>query len=158
MGFIERIENNQKIKAWKGNIPVEFVYTTGTAGEKFFRALRDSGKILGSTCKKCRTTYVPARLFCERCMDELTEFTDVGRVGTLIVFTTVNMDARGKHLAEPRILGLVQFENAAGGVLHYIKSNDNGNIRIGAKVEAVFEPKESRKGLITDIKHFRMLD
>ena len=51
-------------KAWRGNLPVTSRYTYGMAGEKFFRAMKDDGKILGTYCPKCERTYVPASIFC----------------------------------------------------------------------------------------------
>lgn len=157
MAFKERISNNLKPIAWRGNIPVEFVYTTGQGGEKFFKALRDSEKILGSFCERCKVTYVPARIFCERCMAELKEFKDVGKKGKVLSYTIIKKDGRGNLLPEPRILGLIAFEGTTGGLLHYIHEDKKGDLHIGAEVEAVFEKKSERKGSILDIKYFRVV-
>ncbi len=34
--------------AWVGNLPVTNRYTYGLAGERFFRAIKDEGKIFGT--------------------------------------------------------------------------------------------------------------
>ena len=40
-------------EAWYGNLPVTSRYTFGIAGEKFFRMIKDEGKIMGTRCPKC---------------------------------------------------------------------------------------------------------
>ena len=47
--------------AWHGDLPVTSRYTAGLAGERFFRAIKDEGRILGTLCTECDITYVPAR-------------------------------------------------------------------------------------------------
>jgi uncharacterized OB-fold protein len=39
--------------SWKGELPVTNRYTYGLAGEKFFRTLKDEGRILGTHCPHC---------------------------------------------------------------------------------------------------------
>ena len=47
MTLLERDKNAPN--AWEGSLPVPSRYTYGLAGERFFRALKDDGAILGST-------------------------------------------------------------------------------------------------------------
>lgn len=154
MAFKEMIQKNTQVPGWRGNIPVEFIYTVGQAGERFFHSLKDSGKILGVRCSKCGISYVPPRIFCERCMRELSEFYDAGRKGRVLSYTKIYRDARGNKLNEPKILGIICFDRAMGGLLHYIKEDKPETLKIGAEVEAVLEKSSERKGLITDIKYF----
>ena len=46
--------------AWSGTLPVTNRYTLGLAGERFFRAFKDEGRIYGTYCQECDVTYVPA--------------------------------------------------------------------------------------------------
>jgi hypothetical protein len=46
MTLLERDKNAPQ--AWMGNLPVTSRYTFGLAGEKFFRAIKDDAKILGT--------------------------------------------------------------------------------------------------------------
>ena len=62
-----------------GELPVAFHYTPGVGNTAFFEALRDRGVLLGSRCEACGVTYLPARIFCERCFAELTADTDAAR-------------------------------------------------------------------------------
>jgi len=79
MTLLHRDQNAPK--AWLGSLPVTSRYTFGVAGERFFRAIKDQGKILGTHCAKCNHIYVPAVIFCERCLSDLDEWIDVGLIG-----------------------------------------------------------------------------
>src|SRR5581483_4470775 len=103
---IERIARPEEVRRWPGSIPVAHRYTPGVAGEAFLRALRDRGVILGSRCERCRYTYVPARLFCERCFGELAADVEVGPGGVLRSFTIGFVGLEGEPLDLPVTLGL----------------------------------------------------
>jgi len=139
--------------AWHGNMPVTNRYTFGLAGERFFRALMDEGKIMGSHCPKCDRVYVPATIFCERCLGELNEWVDVGTVGTLHTFTLLHVNNDGSHLEEPEIVGLIAFGD--GGIIHRIEEVEPESLAFGMPMEAVLVPKDQRQGSILDIRYFR---
>ena len=82
-------------QAWEGDLPVTSRYTYGLAGERFFRAIKDEGRILGSYCPKCDITYVPGRVFCERCLGELDEWVDAGTLGEVHTYTLLYVDHVG---------------------------------------------------------------
>jgi len=139
--------------AWRGDLPVTSRYTAGLAGERFFRALKDEGAILGTYCDHCDFTYVPGRVFCERCMAELDEWLDVGLIGEVHTFTLMFEDVDGVHRDEPTIVAFVEM--ADGGIVHYIDEIAPEDVFIGMVVEAVLKPPEEREGSILDITHFR---
>jgi len=134
-------------------MPITSRYTAGLAGEKFLRALKDEGKILGSHCDRCGITYVPARRFCERCMDELDETVDVGTKGELHTFTLLFENLDGTPREEPEIVAFISLGD--GGLVHKLDEVELDDLDIGMPVEAVFKPKAEREGSILDIKYFR---
>ena len=150
MTLLER--NPNAPAAWHGNLPVTSRYTFGLAGERFFRALKDEGKIMGTVCRECGRTYVPATVFCERCLGELTEWVDVGLVGTLHTFTLLFAGWDGKPLEEPELVGFIALGD--GGIVHKLEA-DPDELEIGMKMKAVLKPKAERTGLILDILHFK---
>ncbi len=150
MTLLEHTKNAPQ--AWSGNLPVTSRYTYGLAGERFFRAMKDEGKIMGSYCPKCDHTYVPATVFCERCLGELSEWVDVGLVGELHTFTVLFVDCDGNPLEEPELVGLITFGD--GGIIHRLEA-DPDELEIGMPMEAVLKPKAKRKGSILDIEGFR---
>ena len=143
------------LRAWRGAMPVESRYTVGPAGERFFRALKDEARLLGTRCRRCGVTYVPGRLFCERCFDELREWTDVGPAGRLEAVSAVYLNPDGSRRASPRLVALIRLDGADTVIFHYLGDVEPQQATIGLRVRPVFEPAERRTGSILDIACFK---
>jgi uncharacterized OB-fold protein len=139
--------------AWQGELPVTNRYTYGLAGEKFFRAIKDEGHIMGTYCPNCDHTYVPAAAFCERCLGKLDKWVDVGTTGDVITYTFLNVSIDGSSLEKPEIIAFIRFGD--GGLIHRLGEIEPDQVEIGLTVEAVFKPKSKRIGSILDIKYFK---
>jgi len=153
MTLLERDKNAPQ--AWHGSLPVPSRYTYGLAGERFFRALKDDGVIMGSYCPDCDHTYVPATIFCERCLDELTNWNDMGLEGELHTFTVMFVGYDGEPLETPEVVGFVSFGD--GGIVHRIDA-DPDELFIGMPMRAVLKPKTKREGSILDIQGFKPVE
>lgn len=140
-------------RAYPGHLPVTNRYTAGVATERFLRALKDKGQVLGAHCPACEVTYVPARLFCERCLAELTDWRDVGTRGEVHTYTLLDRRLDGALLEEPELVVFVKLED--GGLVHRLGEIDPDNVEIGMRVEAVLKPAAERQGSILDIRYFR---
>jgi len=134
-----------------GELPVSFHYTPGVGNSAFFEALRDRGVLLGSRCEACGITYLPARIFCERCFAELAADTECGPGGMLESFTTGYVGIDGEPLEEPTAVGLVKLDGAGTVVMHRLLGD--APWQIGMRVEAAVRPE--REGSILDIEGFR---
>jgi uncharacterized OB-fold protein len=156
--MLERIAQPDEIRRWPGDMPVGHRYTPGVGGEAFFTALRDRGVFLGSRCEACSFTYVPARLFCERCFAELAADTEVGPQGALVSFTIGFVGLEGEPLEEPETLGLVRLDGADAVLLHRVLDVDEEPLEIGERVEAVLAPPGERVGSILDLQGFRPVE
>lgn len=154
--MLERIERPRDVRRWAGELPVRHRYTPGVAGEAFFTALRDRGVLLGTRCESCSYTYVPARLFCERCFAELSPDVEVGPEGTLVSFTILFAGLEGEPLDEPETIGLVRLDRADAVMMHRIVETGDEPLEIGERVEAVFAAE--RTGSILDLEGFRPLE
>lgn len=135
-----------------GDLPVTSRYSFGLGGERFFRAIKDEGRILGSHCPECDMVYVPGVIFCERCLAGIEEWIDVGTVGEVHTFTVLNIDYDGSLLEEPEMVAFIKLGD--GGLVHRISGIDPEDMEIGMSVKAVFKPKDERVGSINDILHF----
>jgi uncharacterized protein len=151
MGLLEGVKGAPI--AWHGDLPVTSRYTAGLAGERFFRALKDEGRILGSHCPRCDVTYVPGRVFCERCLAELDDWVDVGLIGEVHTFTLLFENLDGSHRAEPIAVAFVALGD--GGIVHTLGDVAPEDVYIGMTVEAVLKPPAERVGGIHDIACFR---
>ena len=154
MTFLERTTDIRRLRHWDIDMSVDYIYTTGLAGDRFFRALRDEGRILAAHCPECKTNQLPPRPFCERCFTELTEFVDVPLEGKLAAVTTVHLDARGHPLPTPEVFAFVRFKGVQEGGLIHRFLGPAGRARPGAAVRAKLKPQASRTGSILDIEGF----
>lgn len=139
--------------SWEDDLPVTNRYSFGLAGERFFRAIKDEGHILGTRCSRCGLTYVPAASFCERCLSELTEWVEVGNRGKVETFTLLYVEVDGSLLDQPQIVAFVRLGD--GGLIHLLGEIDPESVSIGMPVEAVFKPASERQGSIQDILYFK---
>jgi uncharacterized OB-fold protein len=155
--MLEKIARPEQIRRWEGDLPVRHRYTPGVAGDAFFRALKERGVLLGSRCESCAYTYVPARLFCERCFSELSADTEVGPGGELVSFTTLFRGIEGEPLDRPQTLGAVRLDGADAVLIHRVEPSGE-TPKIGERVEVVLEPEPQRTGSILDIAGFRVLE
>jgi hypothetical protein len=152
---IEKIRDLRQLRHWPGHMEADYIYTLGLAGERFFKEIKENGRIMGTRCKRCNLTYVPPRIYCERCFEKLEEWIEVSPRGTVYTFTIAHIDINGSKLEQPTIYAVIKIHGANGGLVHKISEVSPENVKIGMQVEAVFKPKEEREGSINDIKHFK---
>ena len=147
-----------KIEKWRGEIPIESLYTAGTGGQRFFKALKEKGELLGTRCGPCNQVYVPARQFCERCFAALTEEVKVQPEGVVKSFSYSYVDHDGRPLKHPVASLLVQLEGATTVMLHRLLDvKELSRVAIGSRVKAVIKPKSRRTGSILDIEGFKLV-
>lgn len=152
---LDKVTQVSQTKPWYGEIPVYGLYTFGIAGEKFFREIKDNAKIMGAKCGKCNLTYVPPRIYCERCFNKLEDWLEVGNSGIVHTYTIAYFGLDGSKLAEPAIIAMIRINGVYGGLVHCLGELEPNEIEIGMPVEAVFKAKAERVGSILDIKYFK---
>ncbi|MFQ5875637.1 MAG: Zn-ribbon domain-containing OB-fold protein [Dehalococcoidia bacterium] len=157
MPLLERIGELSEARAWPGSIPITSRYTVGIAGERFFREIKDNARFVGTHCPNCDITYVPPRLYCERCFAKLDDWVEVESTGTVHTYTILHLALDGSPLEEPEILAFVELDGSDGGLVHRLGEVDPDEVEIGMRVEAIFKPEAERKGSILDIGYFRPL-
>ena len=158
MALTERLQDTTDVGFWTGEIPLEYVYTCGRAGEIFFRNLKDKGTFLGTRCERCDVNYVPPRIYCEKCFQRLeNNYKKVGSTGTVHTYTVLYKNLDGSSKKSPAILGLIRLDGTDGGMVHYLGDVDPSDVEIGLRVKAVLKPKKERIGSIHDIKFFKPL-
>jgi uncharacterized OB-fold protein len=157
MAISERLNDTTKTTYWEGRIPVTYIYTYGLAGEHFFRAIKDRGTFLATYCECCDVSFVPPKIYCDRCFCKIDKYIDVGSIGYVETFTISFKNMDGSEKAEPRILAMVKIDGTDGGVIHYLIDVDPEDVAIGMPVKAVFKPKAKRTGGIDDILGFAPL-
>ncbi|MFW9985469.1 MAG: Zn-ribbon domain-containing OB-fold protein [Candidatus Odinarchaeota archaeon] len=151
----DKIRDPRKLRHQIGDMECDYIYTAGVAGERFYIALRDEGKLLATRCDKCNITFMPPRLYCDKCFAELTNYKEVPSTGIIDSYTITYLDMNGEALPDPMVLAFIKIDQTDGGLIHKISDIKPESLKIGTKVEAVLEDKSKRKGGLTDIKYFR---
>ena len=72
-----------------GRWAFDYTYFAGESASRFFHELCDHQRIMGTRCPSCKRVLVPARAFCDACMERTTEWIEVGPEGTLDTFTII---------------------------------------------------------------------
>lgn len=138
-----------------GEVHIEYQWTVGIAGSRFFAELRDHKRIMGTKCPQCARVMVPPRIFCEECFVDADQWVEVSNRGELVTFGDSYLSPEGRQLDKPWMLGIVKLDGADGGLIHYLGETKPEDVKIGMRMEAVFADK--REGNIKDIKYFRPL-
>ncbi len=154
--------NNQEIELLdvvsQANYP--YHYSCGTIGSFFFRALRDEKRIYGRMCSKCGSVYIPPRPVCGPCFSPTIEWVEVGPQGSLECFTVVYFSfldpMTGRKRPVPYGYGLIKLDGATSRLQHFLSESDPKKLRVGMRMEAVFE--EDREGKLSDIKWFKPVE
>jgi uncharacterized OB-fold protein len=144
---------NEEVLKVPYRMEIQFEMSYGRIS-KFFKELRDNGKILGTKCQKCGVTYCPPSSDCPKCWVP-TDWVEVGQQGTLLAYTVIGMPALWLKVEVPYPMGLIKLDGADTGLLHFLGEIELNKIKVGMRVEAVLKKKEERGGYITDIAWFK---
>ncbi len=150
-------QKQELLKITSGDSEQPFNWSAGRHGSKFLAALRDEKKILGIKCPKCGFVYALPRQVCGKCFVKMEEMVELSDTGTLITFTVVYFTFidpdTGKQRPVPYGYAFIKLDGADNFFQHFIEETDPQKIKIGDRMQAVFE--EKRKGSLLDIKYFK---
>ena len=150
---MEEVFNGVDPLVHQSRISVPYSWWAGDTASRFFVALRDEKKILGTRCAACNRTFVPPRKTCPTCFGEDIEWVDVAATGTLESFTVARRQLAALPKKAPVAFGLIRLDGADTGILHYLDEVAPEEIRIGMRFEACFAA--APQGNILDITHFK---
>ncbi len=108
-------------------------YTKETKVAEFVKYL-ESGKVVGTVCKKCGAKYFPPKADCPTCLGALTDWFELAGEGKLITYTVVNYGPVGFEDKAPYILGIVDFGGGLQALAPLEKDIKPGEVRIGMNV------------------------
>jgi hypothetical protein len=132
----------------------DYLYTTGLAGERFFRELKENGRLVGTYCPRCDVLLLPPKVFCEVCFSSLDQWEEIPNKGRVVSFTVAHTDRQGEPLLHPEVWLMVGFPGVRGGLIHRTNLPVDAVV-IGMEVQAVYT--EERRGSLADIKYFKAI-
>ena len=142
-------------RVWHGTMPVQFLYTPGAAGLRFFRTLKERGVLAVTRCAECGVTYLPPRLYCENCFADLGKaWREVAGRGRVHTFTLLHVDREGRRLEPPDIVAFVRIDGTDGGLVTRLVNVAPSEVRLDMPVQMVLQPPRRRRAVLTDIVGF----
>ncbi|MBI9087176.1 MAG: Zn-ribbon domain-containing OB-fold protein [Desulfobacterales bacterium] len=139
----------------RSQINVPYSWWAGDTASRFFVALRDQKKIMGTRCEACNRTFVPPRKTCPVCFGENSSWVEVSCDGVVESYTVARRQLAALPRKVPVIFGLIRLDGADTAILHYLDGVAPEDIRMGMRVTACFSAAPT--GQITDITHFKPL-
>lgn len=138
----------------EGGIFMPYSWTVGRTGSRFLIELRDHGRIMATPCRKCKDVWVPPRLRCPICFNEINEkdWVEVGPEGTLRHFTVVYYESEAQPLRPPFAYGIIDLDGATRGLTHLVYGTELEDLKVGMRLKPVFALDS--QGNILDIEYF----
>lgn len=138
----------------QGRWDFSYTYFAGKSATRFFRELAESRRIMGTLCPKCRRLLVPARSFCDACMEPTTEWAPVGPEGTLETFTIITTAFPGLP-KPPIVMAYVTLDGADTALINVVRGEDLSDLeaaatRLNAQPRVTVRFVDNPQGRITD--------
>ncbi len=121
---------------------------------RFFREIRDNGRLMGSRCTACGRVFCPPRRHCPLCY-EPTDWVELPGTGEVETFTTVHFGTSA-HRRYPFVCAYVKLHGTDSVLCAILEMDDVSRARVGLRVEAIF--KDERDGRITDFHFVPLVD
>ena len=142
------------------HMKLHYRFPAGAHYARFFKEMKETGRIMGIRCPECRRVLVPPRPVCGECFAETEEWVQVGPKGTVVAYTSIYFPfidgTTGKPRPIPYGAGLIQLDGGYSAINHILEEGDPGKLYIGMRVEAVL--KDKREGNIGDILYFKSIE
>lgn len=155
MSKVSSIDMSQPMN-FPSRIKLPYTWHVGRYGSRFYNEIKENCKLWGTKCPKCGKVFVPPRDTCIHCYENIFEWVELGNTGTLLSYTIVRyQQPEVQPIEAPFALGIIQLDGASNGLTHFIGEIDFHDIKIGMRLQVVFQKK--RTGSYLDISHFAPL-
>jgi uncharacterized OB-fold protein len=135
-------------------IRLEYDVTAGHAQSAFLRGLVEA-KLLGRRCPKCSKVYLPPRGSCPTDGVPTTDLVECGQRGVVTTFCVVNVPFRGQAIELPYVCAQILVDGADIPFMALIQECPATDVRMGMRVEAVWQEPAERVPSLESLKYFR---
>ena len=133
---------------------IEIQHSASAPESAYLRALKE-GKLLGARTGERGKVYFPPREADPATGKELDQFIELPDKGTVTTFAIVNVPFAGQRIKPPYVAAYILLDGADIPFLHLVADIDAADVRMGMRVEAVWEPRDQWGYGIDNISHFR---
>jgi uncharacterized OB-fold protein len=124
-------------KSHPGRIPLDYRYTAGIAGIKFYEDLAQ-GKLTGTESPESKTIHFPPTQFDEKKMCSMDVIANAKNIdpksGKIVGYTVVTENRQGEELAKPQVIVQVGFDGVHGTIFGKLDTDNPENVRTGMNV------------------------
>lgn len=139
------------------DVRLDYVYEPGLTLSGFLRALAEH-RIEGGRCGTCARVYVPPRPRCPTCARGPMAAVALDGVGTIVSYTIVHLPPPGMEAEVPFAWAWIRLDGADVPFAHLVGDVAPHDVRVGQRVEAVWEPDDRLAPTWESIRHFRPCD
>jgi uncharacterized protein len=117
---------------------------------RFFKELKDNGRILGTRCPSCGSVYCWPRSWCHDCYEDC-DWVEMSGKGEVVVFSQIEINLNDLQRQQPPFLqGSVLLDGARYPIVSFFRDVAFDDMHRGKRMKAVFLPPEERTGRIRD--------
>lgn len=163
--------NNQELIKVPYRITLRWKEPAGLFANRMFLAMRDKGELWAVKCPSCKRILFPCETVCGMCKirieDKDENWVRLGNEGTLVNFYKVT----GHQEIDPNTgwhpkgqtfnpIGLICPDGGNEWTIlaQILEEEDETKLRPGLRVKAIWKPRDERKGLMSDIKFWRIVE
>lgn len=134
----------------ESSLRIEYEWHCGSALSRFYDGLQQEGSFYGTVCSKCQRVQVPPKLYCGVCFADAFEFVALPDTGVVESCTTVHLEFPGQPAKPPYTYGYIKLDGASTHFYHLL----DGDVVVGDRVKAIWQPADQRKGAMADVQRF----
>jgi hypothetical protein len=135
-------------------IRLEYDVIAGHAQTPFLRGLVE-GRFFGRRCPVCEKVYIPPRGACPTDGVPTTDLVECGQRGVITTFCVVNVPFRGQAIELPYVCAQVLLDGADIAFMSLIQECSAADVRMGMRVEAVWQEEAQRRPSLESLRYFR---
>ncbi len=157
----EMEEKGEELIVKKQVLSIPQKFSTGPVMGKFLNAFKEK-KILANKCPSCGRLQLPPREVCAECVVAADEWVEVGPEGVITIMDITYYASPDPLTGESRETPYVSAHFLLDGckghetLWHELKPEDRDRAKKGDRVRPVWE--DNRKGAVTDIMYFELID
>jgi long-chain acyl-CoA synthetase len=154
-------EKGEELIVKKQILSIPQKFSTGPVMGKFLNAFKEK-KIMANKCPECGRLQLPPRETCAECVVRATDWVEVGPEGAIsmmdITYYASPDPLTGESRETPYVSAHFLLDGCKGHetLWHELKPSDRDRAKKGSRVRPVWS--QNRKGAITDIEYFELID
>ena len=124
--------------------------------EQFYKFLSEK-KVAAAQCEECGAKFLPPRPICTKCYSKKLKWIYLKPEGNLVTYTVIYVAPPRFQRLTPYAYGIIELERGLRlpGIIREVNLED---LKVGMKLEIVFEPSPSEKWPMWPTYYFKPVE